>query len=54
MDELDFKLSNKTTKLESSNTVRKMWEFIAQRPSEFDMEIIDALKSTIYSTNPAS
>ena len=31
-----------------------MWEVIAQRPSEFDMEIIDALKATVHSTNTTS
>ena len=54
MEEQDFKVSGKTHKIESSNSIRKMWESIAQRPSEFDMEIIDALKATVHSTNSTS
>lgn len=55
MEEQDFKVSRKQTKFDkNSNTIRKMWEQIAARPSEFDMEIIDALKSTIYSNDSAS
>ena len=54
MEEQDFKVSGKTHKIESSNSIRKMWESIAQRPSEFDMEIIDALKATVHSTNTTS
>jgi len=54
MEEKDFKVSKKTHKIDFSTTIRKMWEVIAQRPSEFDMEIIDALKSTIHSNNTAS
>lgn len=55
MEEQDFKVSRKQTKFDkNSNTIRKMWEQIAARPSEFDMEIIDALKSTIHSDNPSN
>lgn len=55
MEEQDFKVNSKTAKFDkNSNTIRKMWEQIAARPSEFDMEIIDALKSTIHSNNSAS
>ena len=54
MEEQDFKVTTKTYKIESSNSIRKMWEAIAQRLSEFDMEIIDALKATVHSTNTTS
>ena len=54
MEEKDFKVSKKTNKIDFSTTIRKMWEVIAQRPSEFDMEIIDALKATVHSTNITS
>lgn len=54
MEEQDFKINSKTAKFDkNTNTIRKMWEQIATRPSEFDMEIIDALKSTIHSNNSA-
>jgi hypothetical protein len=52
MEEQDFKVGKKTNNNEKfTTTIRKMWEAIAQRPSEFDMEIIDALKATVHSTN---
>lgn len=55
MEEQDFKVGKKPHHTEKfSNTIRKMWEAIAQRPSEFDMEIIDALKATVHSTNTTS
>jgi len=47
MENNDFKISNKKKDLEKSNAIRKMWEVMAQRPSEFDMQVIDALKATI-------
>ena len=54
MEEQDFSLLGKrNTKIEN-NSIRKMWECIAQRPSEFDMEVINALKATIKSNNPSS
>ena len=54
MEDQDFKVSKKTYKIEISNAIRKMWESIAKRPSEFDMEIIDALKATVHSTDTTS
>ena len=55
MEDQDFKVGKKTHNNEKfSTTIRKMWESIAQRPSEFDMEIIDALKATVHSTNTTS
>ena len=55
MEEQDFKVGKKPHHTEKfSTTIRKMWEVIAQRPSEFDMEIIDALKATVHSTNTTS
>ena len=44
--ESDFKISNKKNKGDNSGTVRKMWKQIAQRPSEFDMQVIEALRET--------
>ena len=48
----DFKIQNKKTPGERNGAIRKMWEIMAQRPSEFDMQVIDALKNTI--TNDSS
>lgn len=47
----DVKVSAKKYTTDKSQTIRKMWEAIARRPSEFDMEVIDALKATIIKTN---
>ena len=47
MENNDFKISNKKKDLEKSQSIKKMWEIMAQRPSEFDMQVIDALKATI-------
>jgi hypothetical protein len=56
MEAQDFKVSKKTNKIDfyNTNAIRKMWEVIAKRPSIFDMEIIDALKATINSTNKSN
>lgn len=43
----DFKIQNKKKTGERNYTIRKMWEIMAQRPSEFDMQVIEALKNTI-------
>lgn len=48
MDGEDFKVASKSYQTDKSQTIRKMWEIIAQRPSEFDMQIIEALKDTIH------
>ena len=47
MEEQDFKINSKKKDFEKSNSIRKMWEIMAQRPSDFDMQVIDALKATI-------
>ncbi len=52
--EQDFKVRTRAYQTDKSQTIRKMWESIAKRPSEFDMEIIDALKSTIHTDNVSS
>lgn len=55
MDEQDFKVSKKTNKNDKySSTLCKMWKYIAKRPCDFDMEIIDALKNTVNSNDPNS
>ena len=43
----DFKIQNKKKTGERNSAIRKMWEIMAQRPSEFDMQVIEALKNTI-------
>jgi hypothetical protein len=50
MEEQDFKVNSRKQDYEKSNTIRKMWEIMAQRPSDFDMQVIDALKATITGT----
>jgi hypothetical protein len=47
MDAEDFKVAGKKYQTDKSQTIRKMWEIIAKRPSDFDMQIIEALKDTI-------
>ena len=42
----DFKLNKKNKDFEKSN-ISKMWDIIAQRPNDFDMNVISALKSTV-------
>ena len=46
----DFKIYKQKHDFEKGN-IKKMWEHIAQRPSEFDIQVINALKSTIISNN---
>ena len=50
MEEQDFKVNSRKQDYEKSNAIRKMWEIMAQRPSDFDMQVIDALKATITGT----
>ncbi len=52
--ETDFKVKARTYQTDKSQTIRKMWETIAARPSEFDMEIISALKATVQSNEKSS
>lgn len=52
--ENDFKVAARTYQTDKSQTIRKMWVQIAQRPSEFDVEVIKALKASIISTNKDS
>jgi hypothetical protein len=47
MEGEDFKVQGKK-KNDNNHNVKKMWKIIAQRPSDFDMQIVDALKNTIY------
>ena len=47
MDSEDFKIVSKKNQSDKSQSIRKMWEVMAQRPSDFDMQVIDALKATI-------
>lgn len=47
MESEDFKIVNKKNQTDRSQSIRKMWEVMAQRPSDFDMQVIDALKATI-------
>ena len=47
MEAEDFKVAGKKYQTDKSQTIRKMWEIIAKRPSDFDMQIIEALKDTI-------
>lgn len=51
MEEQDFRVNSKKQDYERNNHIRKMWDHISQRPSEFDMQIIDALKVTITGNN---
>ena len=48
METEDYKVASKSYQTDKNQTIKKMWEIIAQRPSEFDMQIVDALKDTIY------
>lgn len=45
--EQDFKVKVRSYQTDKNQTIRKMWESIAQRPSDFDMEIIKALQDSI-------
>lgn len=47
MDTEDFKVVNKKNQIDKLQSIKKMWELMAQRPSDFDMQVIDALKATI-------
>ena len=47
----DFRVQTRRTFDKGQSQVRKMWDIIAQRPSEFDMQVIEALKSTITIDN---
>ena len=49
----DFKIYKQKHDFEKGN-IKKMWEHIAQRPSEFDIQVINALKSTIISNSSNS
>jgi hypothetical protein len=51
MDSEDFKIISKKNQNDKSQSIRKMWELMAQRPSDFDMQVIDALKATITNSS---
>lgn len=51
MDSEDFKIVSKKNQNDKSQSIRKMWEVMAQRPSDFDMQVIDALKATITNSS---
>lgn len=54
METEDFKIASKNYQTDKSQTIRKMWEIIAKRPSEFDMQIIEALKNTVIESDDSS
>ena len=47
----DFRVQTRRKIDKVQSQVHKMWDIIAQRPSDFDMQVIDALKSTITTDN---
>ena len=49
MEQDDFKVSTRTYQTDKSQTIRKMWEVISQRLSNFDTEVVNALKATVSS-----
>lgn len=49
--EADFKVKGRSYQTDKSQTIRKMWAQIAARPSDFDLEIINALKASIITNN---
>ena len=51
----DFKVKARSYQTDKNQTIRKMWESIAHRPSDFDMEIIKAHQDSIIpATNALS
>ncbi len=52
--ERDFKVATRTYQTDKSQTIRNMWVQIAKRPSEFDLEVIKALRASIVSSNEKS
>lgn len=51
MEDTDFKVNSRKQDFEKSNAIRKMWKIMAERPSDFDMQVIEALKATITGNN---
>ena len=51
MDTDDFKVKVPSYQTDKSQSIRKMWEIMAQRPSDFDMEVIEALKNTVNASS---